>query len=68
MSANITINPVKTVVAAGTFNIQTDGYIVGFAMPDPATRFQLAGGLVAANETMPMWGGVGISESVANPT
>jgi hypothetical protein len=46
------------------FNIESDGLIVGTAYPDPAARFALAGGWLAQTETLPMFGGVAISENV----
>lgn len=64
MSANITINPSLTSVAAGTFNTSSVGLVQGTAYPDPSTRFALAGGVLASTETVPMWGGVGIYEQV----
>jgi hypothetical protein len=57
-------NPYVQTNAAGMFNIESDGFIVGTAMPDPAARFALSGGWLAAAETLPMFGGVGISESI----
>lgn len=57
-------NPYVQTNAAGMFNIESDGFIVGTAMPDPATRFHLAGGWLATTETLPMFGGVGISEAI----
>lgn len=57
---NIVINPNQTQNAAGSFNNSSKGLIQGTAYPDPATRYALAGGLVASDETLPMWGGVGI--------
>jgi hypothetical protein len=64
MPANIAFNPYIQTSAAGMFNIESDGFIVGTAMPDPATRFALSGGWLAAAETLPMYGGVAINESV----
>jgi len=61
--SNITFNPVVTTVAAGTFNVSSSGYIQGNAMGDPSSRNWLSGGLLGPNETLPMWGGVGISET-----
>jgi hypothetical protein len=49
--------------AAGTFNISSDGYIQGTEMADPSARNWLSGGILGPNETLPMWGGVGISET-----
>src|SRR5262245_11098036 len=64
MVANIAFNPYVQTSAAGMFNIESDGLIVGTAYPDPAARFALAGGWLATTETLPMFGGVGISENV----
>jgi hypothetical protein len=67
----ITINPVVQTNAPGTFGIQWDGLIQGTAQPDPETRFALSSGWLDPAETLPMWGGVGITENVpqnqANP-
>lgn len=64
MPANIAFNPYVQTTAAGMFNIESDGFIVGTAMPDPAARFALSGGWLATTETLPMFGGVGISEAI----
>lgn len=64
MSGSITFNPVITSNAAGSFNISSDGYIQGTMMDDPSSRNWLAGGVLAATETKPMWGGVAVSESI----
>ena len=50
--------------AAGTFNIQSLGFIQGVALDDPAIRNALSGGYLDADETLPMWGGVGIYGNV----
>lgn len=65
MSATINFNPVLTTNATGSFNVQTNGYIQGQAMDDPSARYRLAGGILATSETIPMWGGVGISETTS---
>jgi len=57
-------NPLPTSNAAGTFITSTAGYIQGTALQDPAVRFALAGGILGPNETLPMWGGVGVAEAV----
>jgi hypothetical protein len=67
MVATISFNPNVTTNAPSTFLTQTTGYIQGTAQDDPATRYQLSGGILATTETLPMWGGVGISEAIANP-
>jgi len=64
MVANIAFNPLAQTNAAGMFNIESDGFIVGTAMPDPAARFALAGGWLSTSETLPMFGGIAINESV----
>lgn len=64
MVANVSFNPQLTTNAAGTFNKQSEGYIVGTALNDPAVRNELAGGVLSTNETIPMWGGVGIFEDI----
>lgn len=61
---NIQFNPVIQTTAAGMFTIESDGFIAGTAMPDPATRFALSGGWLAETETLPMFGGVAISENI----
>lgn len=65
MSANsIAFNPFATTVAAGLFLTQAQGLVAGTFFDDPAIRYELAGGVLAASETLPMWGGVGIGEYV----
>jgi hypothetical protein len=58
------LNPYVQTNAPGMFTIESDGLIVGTAYPDPAARFALAGGWLAQTETLPMFGGVAISENV----
>lgn len=67
MVANVSFNPIQTTNASGTFNIESTGYIQGTALDSPAIRNSLAGGVLASTETLPMWGGVGISENVPSP-
>lgn len=64
MVATITFNPTVTTNALGSFNIQTSGYVQGTALDSPNARYNLAGGVLATTETLPMWGGVGISEAI----
>lgn len=52
---------------AGTFSVQSDGFIQGTFMDDPAVRYALCGGIVASTETSPMWGGIAITESIPVP-
>lgn len=62
--ATLSFNPYLQSSASGSFNTQSDGYIQGIALDDPSVRNYLAGGVLAAAETKPMWGGVGISELI----
>ena len=64
MAANIAFNPYLQTSAPGMFNLESDGLIVGTAYPDPAARYALAGGTLAAAETLPMFGGIAISENI----
>lgn len=61
---SITLNPIVTTNARGSFGTTWAGLIQGTAFADPSTRNALAGGVLASTETLPMWGGVGISENV----
>lgn len=64
----ISVNPIQTTNAAGTFSTSLDGLMQGMTMDDPAIRNQLTGGVVAATETLPMFGGVPISEQFPSTT
>lgn len=63
---SITLNPLLTTNAAGSFGTGWNGYIQGNAMDDPSARNALAGGQLSSSETLPMWGGVGITELIAS--
>lgn len=54
------LSPNATQTAAGSFGISWDGVTQGTAYPDPETRFALRSGWLSNNETVPMWGGVGL--------
>jgi hypothetical protein len=64
MVAIAAFNPMLTTNASGSFNVESTGYIQGLAMDDPAMRYQLASGILADDETIPMWGGVGIYNDI----
>lgn len=64
MTSSLSLNPVLTTNAAGTFGKSWNGLIVGTVYDDPAARYSLAGGYLAASESQPMPGGVGISENI----
>ena len=67
MSGSISFNPYAQTTFSGSFNTSANGLVAGTAYPDPASRFYLSGGVLASTETLPIWGGVGISESVSVP-
>ena len=48
--ANLSLNPMATTNALGSFGVQSDGYVQGIALDDPANRFNLAAGTVAATK------------------
>lgn len=60
----ISINPMQTTNAAGTFGITWDGLIQGVALPSPNAHFNLAAGYIASTETDPMYGGIAIAEHI----
>lgn len=60
----VTINPYLTTNQAGSFSVQSEGYIQGMAMSDPSARNWLCGGNYQAGQTLPIWGGVAISENI----
>jgi hypothetical protein len=63
MVATLALNPFATTNSPGSFNISTNGLIQGTAYDSPNSRYNLAGGTLSVNETLPMWGGVGIYEA-----
>lgn len=60
----INFNPVITSTAAGSFAVTSEGLIQGTSYADPSARNWLSGGVLASTESLPMWGGVGISDAV----
>jgi hypothetical protein len=57
-------DPYPQTSAMGSFTIESDGLIVGTAYPDPAIRYDLAGGVLDDSQTLPMWGGMAILETI----
>lgn len=64
MSASITFNPMTTTGASNAFVVETDGFVQGTFFDDPAMRYQLEGGFVAASQAHVVWGGLPLSLSV----
>jgi hypothetical protein len=59
--ANLSLNPMATTNALGSFGVQSDGLIQGVALDDPPTGLTWSG-TVASTETNPMWGGLPVAE------
>ena len=60
--------PYGTTNVTGSFQSQSGGFIQGIARPDPAVQNELAAGILASSETIPMWAGVGIEEYIPTST
>ncbi|GBQ07491.1 hypothetical protein [Saccharibacter floricola] len=59
------MNPYSTTQASGLFSSDTTGAMQGLSLADPATRYRLSQGYVSPNETLPMWGGLAVSEHIS---
>ena len=68
MTSTLNLNPIATTNAAGSFSISSSGFIQGAMLDDPVARYSLAAGYLDPAETLPMWGGVGISEYIPGGT
>jgi hypothetical protein len=68
MSGNLAFNPFTTTNAANSFNTRSQGLIAGTAYDSPNSRFNLVGGIMATSATLPIWGGVGITELLNGAT
>ena len=66
MSGTISFNPYGTSQPQNSFLNPTQGYMQGTVYDDPSQRGELAGGVLASTETIPMWGGRPIVEYVNN--
>lgn len=64
MTASVSLNPMATTNAAGLFSVNSQGFTQGDAQDDPAVKFALASGIVAAAATTPLWGGIPIQEKI----
>jgi hypothetical protein len=65
MAFTVPFNPYATTNAAGSFSVQSAGYVQGVYMDDPAIRNELASGTVDQAATAPLFGGMAISEKIA---
>ncbi|MDK1204190.1 MULTISPECIES: hypothetical protein [Cronobacter] len=64
MTSALSVNPMQTTNARGSFYAKSDGLIQGVALDDPAARYALASGTLASDEVKPLWGGLAINELV----
>jgi hypothetical protein len=65
MGINVPFSPYVTTTAAGSFSVQSAGYVQGVYQDDPALRYELQIGTLSSSATVPVWGGMAISESLA---
>jgi hypothetical protein len=68
MTASVPGTYLPTTAFAGTFLAQSIGYVQGFLIQDPVSRYFIMGGVLANTETLPMWGGVGVSAATSPVT
>ena len=64
MANGIVINPYVPTFGDGLFTNVSNGLRQGTAFPDPAIRNAQRTGVLNSDETLPMWGGVGIYEYI----
>lgn len=64
MSGTISFNPYTTNQPQDAFLLETQGYVQGALIDDTSSREWLMEGVLASTETLPMWGGVAVSEYV----
>jgi hypothetical protein len=62
--SQISFNPSTTTTASGLFNTNSTGFTQGDAMDDPAVKFWLCQGIVSADQSTPIWGGIPIQELI----
>jgi len=61
MASTITLTPMVTTGVADSFLLQSDGFVAGTFLDDPAVRYQLEGGFIGSSQTTPIWGGLPLS-------
>lgn len=67
MASTISIAPYATSNSAISFLLQSDGFVAGTVLDNPANRYELEGGLVSASQSTPLWGGIPILLDVPAP-
>ena len=64
MAATITLTPMQTTGVPDSFLLLTDGFVSGTMLDDPAIRYQIGGGVVAASQATPLWGGLPLTLAI----
>lgn len=64
MAATITLTPMQTTGVPDSFLLLTDGFVSGTMLDDPAIRYQIEGGVVAASQATPLWGGLPLTLAI----
>jgi len=60
----IIVNPIATSNAAGSFNVQSGGYVQGIIQDDPVNIYKIAGGVLKSTQSLPVYAGMAISEFI----
>jgi hypothetical protein len=60
----ISINPMATQNALGSFNVQSGGYVQGLMSDDAVNIYKVAGGVVKSNQIGNLWAGMAITEFI----
>ena len=63
---SIAFNPYVTTNAAGSFGTSSSGGVQGTAYDSPNARYNLSNGVWATTNTLPLYGGVGVSELLSS--
>src|SRR5438876_5844195 len=61
---SISINPIATSNALGSFNVQSGGYVQGIIQDDPVNIYKIAGGVLKFTQSLPVYAGMAISEFI----
>ncbi len=67
MASTIAVAPYATSNVQDSFLLQTDGFVQGTFLDNPAFRYTLEGGIVSASQATPLWGGLPITLDVPAP-
>lgn len=67
MSNTVSIAPYSTTNSTNSFLLDSDGFMSGVFLDNPANRYALEGGIIASTQATPLWGGLPITALVATP-